>query len=129
MKNSFSFSNRPFWTFLSKKILLPFYENLSKVLGYQGSNNILIITLISSHPKHFSHQYFFLRSTNCKNFFMGNVSWLFFGYKVESVGRPKKSSNFQFGNLNFIFRCQKAFPKIWNCFLILPNWTCYNAIG
>ena len=51
--------SKDFWEFrdfeklsfslVGQKKMLHFYENLSKVLGYQGWNKILIITLISSH--------------------------------------------------------------------------------
>ena len=38
----------PFWTlFFEKKMLYP-HENQSKVLGYQGWDEILMITLVSS---------------------------------------------------------------------------------
>ena len=46
--------------FFSKKKLLHFHENQSKVFGYQELVEILMITLVSSQkslpPKHFSRQ-------------------------------------------------------------------------
>ena len=85
MKNSVFFESSILGPFFKKTIffLLYFYENPSKVLGYQGWNKILIITLISSQKSPTQNisaasVYLFLRSTNCKKFLMGNVSWLFF---------------------------------------------------
>ena len=64
--------------------MLHFYENPSKVLGYQGWNKILIITLISSqkitHLKHFSRQCvsFFLEAQIVRKFWRGLCPDYFF---------------------------------------------------